>query len=186
MPSRRHALSLALALPALVFFTPNCALLPQKRTSSMGALMVERLSWMDEVAAVKQAKGLPIFDAAREAEVLNAMEQKGAAVGIPAKAVRGFFAGQMAAAKTFQMEWLKANPRPTTSSKALLDLGKTVRPALDDISTKMIATLAALRSAGSKKALGAQAEAGQALMKAGYSSQVRNEALQGLVKGLQP
>lgn len=180
MLSRRRALSLA--LPALGLFASSCALLPQHRTSAMGQLMVERLSWMDEVAAVKQAKHLPITDAPREAELLKAMEQKGAAAGIPTQAIRGFFIGQMSAAKTYQTEWLKDHP--AAASQDLPDLGKTVRPALDQISTRMITTLAALRSAGQDSQDSSLREAREALKQAGYSQNVITSAITGLEAGL--
>ncbi len=63
------------------------------------ALMVERLDWMHEVAQVKQARSMPVTDAKREAELLDAMERLGAESGLPAAEVRALFSGQISAAK---------------------------------------------------------------------------------------
>lgn len=174
----------ACLLPAVLL---TACVLPRLETSkdarAMAKLLVARLEWMDDVAMVKQIRSLPITDAPREAELLNAMEQRGVAAGIPATAVRAFFAGQITAAKRCQEEWLQEHPKGTLEYVMLPDLGKTVRPALDEISGEMIERLAGLRASGAETA-GVLNEARGRLQRAGYSEAVIRAALEGLAGGL--
>ena len=101
-------------------------------------LIIERLSWMDEVAAIKRERNLPIVDVKREAELLAAMEKKGVAAGLPAKSARSFFVGQMEAAKECQQSFLLHMSIPKSHAKGLPDLATEVRPALDKIGEQMI------------------------------------------------
>ncbi|WP_395736519.1 gamma subclass chorismate mutase AroQ [Prosthecobacter sp.] len=151
--------------------------------NSLPALMVKRLAWMDEVAMAKQLQKLPITDPKRETELLNAMTQRGVAAGLQETQVRGFFTGQMLAAKVVQEEWLRKHPQGVASSVKVPSLTQTVRPALDEISTKMIAQLAKPRTAEGKAAVVRKAKRG--LTKAGYSEAVKQAALKGLREGLQ-
>ena len=150
----------------------------------MGKLMVKRLDWMDDVARVKQARSLPITDPVREAELLRAMEKRGVASGLPAVAVRPFFAGQMTAARQYQKEWLTQHPGSNLHMKQspLPDLVKTVRPALDEIGTEMIAALVKARRTDDEAAIISSALT--QLTNAGYSATVINPAIQGLKAGL--
>ena len=151
----------------------------------LAELMIERLDWMDEVAAIKQIRRLPVADPGREAELLAAMEQRGLSVseGVPKSATRAFFTGQIAAAKEFQAEWLQQHPRP--QPRNLPDLAKTVRPALDRIGAEM------LTHVGNISAVHADANAmveiaRQHLTRAGYSQAVIQPSLQGLQAALTP
>lgn len=171
-------LSWALGLAVLL---SSCALHPNT-PRSLPDLLVERLSWMDEVAAVKQAKSLPITDPVREAALLRTMTQRGVEAGLPADSVRRFFTGQMQAAKVVQEEWLQQHPRTAASTRAMPDLTHTVRPALDEIGRQMIALLAQSHSPAAAAAT--LAEADQRLTRAGYSAAVRQPALAGLQAGL--
>jgi hypothetical protein len=95
------------------------------------------------VAQVKQARSMPVTDAKREAELLDAMERLGAESGLPAAEVRAFFSGQISAAKLCQEEWLKRHAGVKPLNQAVADLGTTVSPALDALGRKMIRALAA-------------------------------------------
>jgi chorismate mutase-like protein len=154
----------------------------KNRQRSLPELLVERLNWMDEVAAVKQARSLPITDPVREAELLRAMTQRGVAAGLNADNVRRFFTGQMQAAKEVQEEWLQQHRRVTSPAKAVPDLTQTVRPALDEIGRQMIALLAQSRSPSESAAI--LLEARQHLARADYSAVVMQPALAGLKAGL--
>lgn len=162
------------------------ALLPCACSSSknLPALMVERLNWMDEVAMAKQVKSLPITDPVREAELLRTMTQRGVAAGLKEENVRRFFTGQMVAAKVVQEEWLRQHPQGVTSYVMVPDLKLTVRPALDAIGQKMIASLAKPRTPAASAAV--LVEAGQRLARAGYSKAASQPALEGLQAGLAP
>jgi chorismate mutase len=147
-------------------------------------LIVERLSWMDEVAAIKRARQLPIVDAKREVELLAAMEKQGVAAGLPAKAVRGFFLGQMDAAKECQQRFLLNMSIPKSHAQGLPDLATEVRPALDRAGAQIIEALVQART----QKLDAQTVkivARAKLAKHGYAETVIRPALDGLVLGLQ-
>jgi len=149
---------------------------------SLPGLMVERLNWMDEVAEAKRAKGLPITDPVREAELLRTMTQRGVAAGVQAERVRSFFTGQMQAAKVRQEEWLREHPQGAASYVMVPDLTQRVRPALDEIGRKMIVRLAQPRNADEASML--LNEARDRLVRAGYSAAVVQPALVGLEAGL--
>lgn len=152
-------------------------------SSSLPVLMVQRLDWMDEVAEAKRAKGLPIADPKREAELLNAMMQRGTAAGLPAQKVRLFFSGQIQAAKVRQEEWLRQHP--AASGGKAPDLATTIRPALDQIGRKMIERLAQeTQEICSSDALLIEKETRERLAKAGYTETVAQPALQGLIAAL--
>ncbi|MGV3661147.1 MAG: gamma subclass chorismate mutase AroQ [Prosthecobacter sp.] len=167
----RHLLSFLLCL-----FSASCA--GTGPGGDLPHLLVERLGWMDEVAQVKQAKALPVTDAKREAELLQAMETKGAAKGLPATAVRSLFSGQMDAAKQVQREWLQAHKNVPAAGGALPDLAATVRPALDKLGDEMLSALAKARALK----VGPQTvdTAREQMTAAGYSSAVIRPALKGL------
>ncbi len=167
-----------LSLLALLFVSCSGPATPPNGAGELPRLMVERLAWMDEVAQVKQARSLPVTDAKREAELLLAMEKKGAAKGLPATAVRSLFSGQMDAAKQVQTEWLRAHKNTPAPGVALPDLAATVRPALDRIGENMLAALATARAKNSGPQTLAAARA--RLRRAGYSPAVITPALKGL------
>lgn len=172
---RTFLLCLSLLLASCVGVSPSS---PQ----ALPRLIVQRLSWMDKVARVKQAKSLPVTDAKREAELLDAMSKQGASLGIPASATRAFFVGQMDAAKRYQEAWLRAHATDKRSSTPLPDLAKTVRPALDDIGRQMLAALASARASRHHSSI--VAEARERLQQAGYSHDVIAAAVSGLEDGL--
>lgn len=170
------------ALLGMLFLTQaltGCAAHGRGQAHDLPRLMVERLGLMDEVAQVKQAKGLPVTDARREAELLAAMAREGTALGLPATAVRAFFSGQVEAAKEYQREWL-ADPAHKTAvpAKKLPDLATEVRPALDAIGKNMLAAL--VRTRGSTEPRAVVAAARTKLTEAGYSAVVIRPALDGL------
>jgi chorismate mutase len=173
--------SVSLSLLSCVLALLPCACSSPK---TLPALMVERLDWMDEVAMAKQVRSLPITDPVREAELLRTMTQRGVAAGLKAESVQRFFTGQMVAAKVVQEEWLQKHPQGVTSDVMVPDLNMTVRPALDAIGQKMIASLATPRTPAVSAAI--LVEAGQRLARAGYSKAVSQPALEGLEAGLAP
>ena len=167
-------------LLALLFLT-GCAT-PHRSSDPahrLADLIVERLSWMDDVALYKQARGLPIEDPKREAELLAAMEAKGSAAGLPAKAVRGFFIGQMEAAKDCQRSALLRMSRP----KHVPDLATEVRPALDRIGEEMIKALVQTRAQQMDVEM-VQSIARSQLEQRHFSETIIRPALRGLKAGL--
>ena len=160
----------------------SCAGISLSSPQALPRLIVQRLTWMDKVARVKQAKKLPVTDTKREAELLDAMSKQGAALGIPASATRAFFIGQMDAAKRYQEAWMCAHVTDKLGNTPLPDLAKTVRPALDDIGRQMLATLASARALQHHSII--VAEARDRLQRAGYSHDVIAAAVSGLEDGL--
>jgi len=155
---------------------------PGREGGDLPGLMVERLGWMDEVARVKQAKGLPVEDAVREAALLDAMAGLGAEMGLSGEAVRGFFAGQIRAAKVCQEEWLARNAGREVQGEALPDLAGMVRPALDAIGKRMIVALAEVRESG--RGLEVMRECRRRLVRKGFSERVIEAAMEGLEVGV--
>ena len=166
----------------LTLLMPACSGLGGSR-HSLPALMVKRLDWMDDVAEAKRAKGLPITDPKREAELLRSMMQRGDAAGLNDESVRLFFSGQMQAAKVRQEEWLRQHPTATTTQAP--DLASTIRPALDEIGTQMIEQLEEeTRHRTPIEAAALVTQAQNRLMKAGYSEDVVKPAVKGLKDAL--
>lgn len=166
----------------LTLLMPACSGLGGSR-HSLPALMVKRLDWMDDVAEAKRAKGLPIADPKREAELLRNMMQRGDAAGLNDESVRLFFSGQMQAAKVRQEEWLRQHPTATTTQAP--DLASTIRPALDEIGTQMIEQLEEeTRHRTPIEAAALVTQAQNRLMKAGYSEDVVKPAVKGLKDAL--
>jgi len=173
---------LALWLLPLCFLIAGCATTSSKSDVSLGSLVVERLSWMDDVARYKQARGLPVTDPAREAALLEAMTTLGAENGLPSTAVRGFFAGQMAAARQYQKEWLASPESSASTSAPMPDLQGSIRPALDKLGRQMISALAQARSSSDPKAVADSTR--RSLTEAGYSKAVIALAMDGVELGL--
>lgn len=155
---------------------------PGREGGDLPGLMVERLSWMDEVAMVKRAQGLPVEDAVREGEVLDAMVALGAEAGLSGEVVRGFFAGQIEAAKVCQEEWLERNAARKMAAEALPDLAGTVRPELDVIGKRMLVALAEVRESG--RGLEVMRECRRRLVREGFSERVIEAAMEGLEVGV--
>jgi hypothetical protein len=106
----------------------------------------------------------------------------GAEMGVPGEVVRGFFAGQIRAAKVFQEQWLARNAGREVKGEALPDLAGTVRPALDAIGKRMIGALRQARSGGNACCLVEAAR--ERLAGEGYSPKVIAAAVGGLEAGL--
>ena len=169
-----------------LFFLTSCTNFQHRDDASgrLADLIVERLSWMDEVAAIKRERQLPVVDAKREAELLAAMEKKGVAAGLPAKSVRSFFVGQMEAAKECQQGFMLHMATPKSHAKGLPDLATEVRPALDKIGEQMIEALVQAR-AQKLDAETAKAVTMAHLERQHLSEMIIQPALQGLAAGLE-
>ncbi len=163
----------------LSLFLVACATAPR---TPLPDLLVERLSWMDEVARYKQVRGLPVEDAPRETALLEAMAGKAETAGLPADDVRAFFAGQIEAAKQAQHAWLRNSPQASTVDAPMPDLAGKVRPALDALGNRLIVALAEARHQDDPHSILQSAEA--RLQSAGHEGAVRTPALQGLRAGL--
>lgn len=178
-------LAAALSGLALILCLSACAstgIFSSSTKEKMGKLMVERLEWMDDVAAVKKARSLPVNDPVREAQLLEAMGKLAIESHQPAGPVKNFFSGQMAAARERQEECLRADLSVQQRHAPVPDLAKTIRPALDRIGKRMISALAEARESEDPQQV--MAAARLRLEKAGYSKAVVDPAIQGLEAGL--
>ncbi|WDV49981.1 chorismate mutase [Streptomyces coeruleorubidus] len=105
-------------------------------------LLAQRLLLADKVAAAKYGTDTPIDDPEREARILDDVRARAVGLGLDPDAVAAVFQDQIEANKLVQRglyaRW-DANPgeRPTERP----DLAKEVRPALDRITTQLLAAL---------------------------------------------
>lgn len=159
--------TLATALPAF-------SSLPAE---TLAGQMAERLAVMEQVAAYKHQRGLPVADPQREQALLAELEMKGRALGLSSEFTRAFFRAQIEAAKQVQTErlaaWAEGEPVPT----AIPDLVHDIRPALDRLSASMLAGLREIDSAA-ERASTAECAA-RHLQACGYSRVVIEAATAG-------
>ncbi|MCX3288292.1 chorismate mutase [Streptomyces sp. NEAU-H22] len=105
-------------------------------------LVAQRLLLADKVAAAKYGTDTPIYDPAREAQILTDVRARATGLGLDPDGVAAVFRDQIEANKLVQRglyaRW-EATPgeRPTERP----DLAKEVRPALDRITTGLLAAL---------------------------------------------
>ncbi|MEU0244268.1 chorismate mutase [Streptomyces sp. NPDC006235] len=105
-------------------------------------LLTQRLLLADKVAAAKYGTDTPIDDPEREVRILDDVRARAAGLGLDPDAVAAVFRDQIEANKLVQRglyaRW-EAHPaeRPTERP----DLAKEVRPALDRITTQLLAAL---------------------------------------------
>ena len=110
--------------------------------ASLTDLFAQRLLLADKVAAAKYGTDTPIDDPAREEQILTDVRARAAGLGLDPDGVAAVFWDQIEANKLVQRglhaRW-NANPgeRPTERP----DLAKEVRPALDRITTGLLAAL---------------------------------------------
>lgn len=110
--------------------------------ASLTDLFAQRLLLADKVAAAKYGTDTPIDDPAREEQILTDVRARAAGLGLDPDGVAAVFRDQIEANKLVQRglhaRW-NANPgeRPTERP----DLAKEVRPALDRITTGLLAAL---------------------------------------------
>ena len=106
----------------------------------------ERLRLAEAVAASKYARGVAVEDWVREAAVIEAAVQQGAAQGLDAAYLRRNVAQQIEANKWIQYallaEWRAAGSGP---KGPVADLQREVRPQLDRLQLRLLDGLAALQ-----------------------------------------
>ncbi len=102
-------------------------------------LLARRLAFMPLVAAAKAKAGLSVEDASREKVVLDAVAERAHALGLPPEQARSLFALQIELAKAVQ----RRQQEPTT-----LDLGRQIRPALNELGDRILVALLEADRAG--------------------------------------
>lgn len=105
-------------------------------------LIDARLELMDEVAAFKWHRDLPVEDRAREAEVLQEAVTDALRFGFTPDSSRAFFEAQIEAAKAVQQHWFarwEAGEEPPEAD----DLNARIRPELSRLGRDIVAAMAA-------------------------------------------
>ena len=113
--------------------------------SSLGALtelFAERLLLADKVAAAKYGTGSPIDDPVRERQILDDVAARAAGLGLDPDSVTAVFRDQIEANKLVQRGlYARWDAHPDERPTERPDLAKEVRPALDLITTRLLAAL---------------------------------------------
>ncbi|MGA5500982.1 chorismate mutase [Streptomyces umbrinus] len=142
------ALMLATAtVSATTSATAHTSTAPASATaaSSLGALtelFAERLLLADKVAAAKYGTESPIDDPARERQILDDVAARAAGLGLDPDSVTAVFRDQIEANKLVQRGlYARWDAHPDERPTERPDLAKEVRPALDLITTRLLAAL---------------------------------------------
>jgi chorismate mutase len=105
-------------------------------------LMRQRLLLMHDVARWKWNEQRPIADPEREQALLAGVERQASQLGVDPALARRFFAAQIEAAKLVQEEdhqrWRNEKQGRFTD---VPDLAKELRPRIDDLNSRLLATL---------------------------------------------
>ncbi|WP_327395526.1 chorismate mutase [Streptomyces phaeochromogenes] len=115
------------------------------RASGLGALtelFAERLLLADKVAAAKYGTESPIDDPVRERQILDDVAARAAGLGLDPDSVTAVFRDQIEANKLVQRGlYARWDAHPDERPTERPDLAKEVRPALDLITTRLLAAL---------------------------------------------
>jgi len=118
-----------------------------KLVSQMTDIMAKRLRLMPEVAMHKWNHDLPVFDQAREEELLNKLTQLAMDLGIAEEAGKHLLQGQMDVAKNWQElmidQWRRDDVGKIPNVR---DLQKEIRPEVGQASKSMLELVARLMS----------------------------------------
>ncbi|MFH8658900.1 chorismate mutase [Streptomyces afghaniensis] len=105
-------------------------------------LLAQRLLLADKVAAAKYGTDTPIDDPEREARILDDVRARAVGLGLEPDAVAAVFRDQIEANKLVQRGlYARWDAHPAERPTERPDLAKEVRPALDRITTQLLAAL---------------------------------------------
>lgn len=105
-------------------------------------LFAERLLLADKVAAAKYGTDKPIDDPVREQQILDDVSARAVGLGLDPDAVAAVFRDQIEANKLVQRGlYARWDAHPEERPTERPDLVKEVRPALDRITTQLLAAL---------------------------------------------
>jgi chorismate mutase len=142
----------ALATTLLVgLLTAACSGQPaapgQDPLGGLAALAVHRIMTGDEVASAKFGSTSPIDDPVREQAVLRAAGAESAPLGVDPTEAAQFFRDQIEASKVVQRGlYERWSTHPEQRPAGRPDLGKQVRPELDQLTTAIMKQLQATNS----------------------------------------
>jgi cyclohexadienyl dehydratase len=109
---------------------------PRTELDHLLDLVARRLATMPDVAAAKRAKGLAIEDPEREARVLEVVRAEARSASLDADATEALFALQIELGKQVQAR------APAPEDEPLLDLDTQLRPELERLGARMVASAA--------------------------------------------
>jgi len=105
-------------------------------------ISAQRLLLAEKVALAKWDSGAAVEDRPREAEVIQKAVKDGSAIGLDSTLVEAFFRAQIEANKLVQYsllaDWQRDGKAPAHPP---VDLGKEVRPQLDEIEKRLVVEL---------------------------------------------
>lgn len=127
-----------LILITLIVLSPPAAADP----GELYRLVNARLALMEQVAAYKWHRGLPIEDLQREAVVLDSARDAALRHGLEPGSSRRLFAAQIAAAKAVQGHWFEVW-KSGSGPGNVADLSETIRPELLRLGEAILASAAA-------------------------------------------
>jgi len=113
--------------------------LPRSEADHLLDLVARRLALMPAVAGAKAARGLPLVDPKREAEVLAAVRARARAAQLDPDSVEAFFVLQIELGTRVQSRATAA-----VADAPALDLATALRPAISGIGDRIVASLAIL------------------------------------------
>lgn len=133
---RRICVALALLLTSHVAAAAQFA--GGREVQEVFGLIGQRLQLMPAVAAWKRANNVPVSDPAREQQVLDATVAEAQRLGIDAAPARELFALQIRMARDVQAHFMSVWQEQGSSSEAVRDLNKELRPELDRLGAQML------------------------------------------------
>lgn len=162
----------------MVFLFAGCSTAPQTPSADaeLGVLMAERLALAREVARSKHRSGAAVHDPVREAAILASLTDQAATRGLPRKDAEAFLTAQIAASRQVQTEllarWAAGESIPAGEP---LNLRTEIRPRLDDVTSRLLDSLAAVHRRNEWS--DATSHAGATLSSGGYSRETIDLAL---------
>ncbi|MFC4309569.1 gamma subclass chorismate mutase AroQ [Steroidobacter flavus] len=132
----RILLALAMLFSVSVAMAANFA--GPKEVARVFDLMQQRLELMRSVAAWKYANNVPVTDAAREQQVLDATVAQAQRLGIDAASARELFSLQIRMARDVQEHFIATWKQQKPVNEPVRDLSKELRPELDRLGNELL------------------------------------------------
>jgi chorismate mutase len=136
-------LALVACFAAACATTANFTAADTAAVDRLVGLIKARLDVAPEVARTKWNTKAPIEDPPREQQIIDDVARQAPAYGLDPRAATAFFRGQIEASKAVQnalhAEWTARKQAPF---EKVVDLGKDIRPVLDQLTPRMMRALA--------------------------------------------
>ncbi|HEY0943190.1 MAG TPA: gamma subclass chorismate mutase AroQ [Steroidobacter sp.] len=137
-----HRLCISLALLLTANIAPSIVMAASfsgpAEVAKVFALMQQRLAIMRSVAAWKYANNVPVTDAVREQQVLDATVAQAQRLGIDGDPARQLYSLQIRMARDVQEHFISAWKAQDGSDEAVRDLQTELRPELDRLGAELL------------------------------------------------